>query len=260
MMRLSRLRPLRSKKYLLIISSLVLVVLLGSYILWSKQTWAQFTPSYTQWQQGVQGDIEEINALPVSTSKEQDVVAAKLTDVSSRIEADYHTLCVLSPLVQWQQKVVSAFHDATISCQKMVANTVTFQKQLATVMAYNAADQALSKIIASVPQSGDLADDSWKKQVAAWDDAVKAAEKMSVSDTFKPTQQLAIKHMMTTKAAWQEIIAAHQAKDKPKYLAAQNTLASAIDGFDEISVTSQQTFTKLSSELEAATAVAFATN
>lgn len=232
---------------------------MGSYILWSKQIWAQFTPSYIQWHQSIKADIDRITALPISTNKEQDVVVARLTDVSNKINTEQRTVCTVNSLVQWQQKMVAVLNDAHVACQKMIASTAEFQKRLAIVIAYSKDDQVLAKIITSVPQSGELADDSWEKQVTAWGDAMKAAEKMSVSDAFKPMQQLAIKHMTATKAAWQEVIAAHQAKDKSKYLAAHSTLASAIDGFNEISVTSQQTFTKLSSELEAVSIDAFAT-
>lgn len=252
MMRLSHLRSLHSKPHLLIIGGVLGVLLIGGYIVWSQHTWAQVTPASIQWHQGVRDDLNKIIALPTTNVKEQDVVATKLTMLSSRIDMEQQTVCVVIPVMQWQQKIISAFNDIRMTCEKKVASTVAFQKQLVRVIAYNKDDQALTKIIASVPQAGELADDTWEKQVIAWGDAIKATEKLVITNDFKPTQQLALKQMNAVKVAWQEVIAAHQAKDKQKYLAVQTVLASAIDGFDDVAVTSQQTFAKLSSGLEKA--------
>jgi hypothetical protein len=57
--------------------------------------------------------------------------------------------------------------------------------------------------------------------------------------------------MASIKLSWQDLIASHEAKDKQKYLAAQSALATAIDGLNDVAVTSQQAFSKLTSELEA---------
>ncbi|MDB5187321.1 MAG: hypothetical protein JWM07_793 [Candidatus Saccharibacteria bacterium] len=251
-MRLPSVSSLRSKKRLLIICGGLGVLLIAGYIVWSQYTWGQFTPTYTAWHQGVKDDIGKIIALPTTNVKEQDAVATRLVELSSKIDAEHQAVCVVTPIVQWQQEVIPAFNDARMACKKQVASIAEFQKRLTTVIAYSKDDQALTKIIASVPQVSELADDTWEKQVVAWDIAIKSTEKRVIADDFKPTQQLALKQMNAVKSAWQEIISAHQAKDKQKYLAAQTTLASAIDGFSEVATTSQRTFAKLSNELEVA--------
>lgn len=257
-MRLSRLRSLRSKKLnWFFITIALFILILGIYVLWSRQAWTQLTPHYTQWHQGLQAEVSSAAVLPATTAKEQDAVMAKLMGVSSKIDTDQRTVCTVHNLVQWQRKVISTFNDTYSACQKMVAATVDFQKQLTVVIAYHKNDQTLAGIIAAVPQAGELAEDTWEAQMIAWGDAAMTIEKMTATDSFKPTQQLAVEHATAIKAAWQDVIAAHQAKDKQKYLAAQGSLATAIDALNEVSLGSQQASMTLSGKLEKATQKAF---
>ncbi|MDB5187242.1 MAG: hypothetical protein JWM07_714 [Candidatus Saccharibacteria bacterium] len=197
-------------------------------------------------------DIRSTVDLPVPTAKEQSVVSARLKAISLRIEGDQHAVCGVHSLIQWQQNIIPTFKNTRADCQKIVASVVDFQKQLAKIIAYDNDDQALAGILSTVPQMSEVAEDAMEARMTAWDNTAKNIEKMKVSDAFKLTQQTASKHSMAIKIAWADIIAAHQAKDKQKYLAAQNSLAAAIDDFNEVSNTSQQSVAVLAGDLEKA--------
>lgn len=258
LMRLARLRPLRLKKRHIVIGGVLLLILvLGTYTLWSKQVWGQYKPSYMQWHQTVQASVGDAVALPVTNAKEQDIVFAKFKDVMRQIDAKQSTICTINPLIHWQQQIINSLKDAEVVCRQKATTVVAFKSQLKKVIDYNDDDQNLAKILVAIPKADELANDTWAKQAEAWDGAVKATEKLAISDDFKATRQLAVKQMTAMKMAWQEVIAAHQAKDKQKYVTAQATLATAIDGLDEITVASEKATVALSNDLEKATNSAF---
>lgn len=259
MMRLSQLRPPRSKKSLLVMSAAaaLLVIGVGAYVAWSKQVWAEYTPAYTQRHQGVHADIKSIAALSVSNTKEQAALLARLESMSNRIDSEQKSLCKVNVWVVWQQQFISSYNDAQTACQKETADIVAFQKRLNLVIAFIKDDQALAEIMSTVTPSGELADSEWEKQVAAWDGVIAAATKLSVSDTFKPTQQRAVEKMSIVKQAWAELILAHQQKDKVKYLAAHSSLGASYDGLSVVSEESNKGMRSLTDILNDAYIKAF---
>lgn len=258
MRKLSHFRLPQLKKRFIIVGSLLSVIIAtGVYVLWSKQVWDDYQPSYTQWHQSIKDDTDKAVALPAASVEERTTALVALKKVTQQIGISQDKVCVMHPLVQWQQKLIAKLDEAQIACRKEVDKTTTFKTSLNAIVLYIEDDQELAKIMMAIPQPDEVADDNWEKQVIAWDGAIKSTEKLSVSDSFKPTQQLAIAQMTKMKAAWQGVIAAHQAKDKAAYLTAQGALASAIDELDMIATTSQKTVADLSRQLEAASDATF---
>jgi hypothetical protein len=240
MIRLSRLRQLHSKKYLILASILLSVFLIGGYALWSKQVWAQYGVTYAKWHQELNAKMRAISVLPTTTVKEQDVILDQFDGVSQRISFKQADLCTVTPLVQWQQRFIAVYESARSDCQKKMTDIVSFQKQLDSVIAYIKNDHELAKIIATATPAGELADGVWGNQVSTWGKAIDSAGKLSVSAAFQPTRQQALDRMTTVKVAWQELIVAHQLKDKVKYIEAQNKLGAAYDGLNDVSVASEK--------------------
>lgn len=249
MMRLSRLKSLASKKRLIIIGVIVLALSVGGYILWSKHVWAQYAASSTQWHQGIKSDITTLTELPVASSKDENALLVRIKQVSQRIASDQASICDVNPLVGWQRQFIEGYGSAISACQKMSANVTLFQKRLTVTADYMKDDLALAKIMTTVNPPGELAEDTWDKQVAIWAEAVKATGDLSVSPAFKPTQQRAVEKMTAIKAAWQELVAANQLKDKTKYLDAQNKLGTAYDGLNDVRTDSEKSLTSVTDSL-----------
>ena len=252
MMRLSRLKSLSSKKTRIIIGGIVLALIVGGYMLWSKHAWAQYAASSTQWHQGIESDIKTLTELPVASSKDEDALLVRIKQVTQRIASDQDSVCEVNPLVKWQRQFIKGYSSAISACQKMSANITLFQKQLNVAADYMKDDQALAKIITTINPPGELAEDTWEKQATAWGEAVKAVTDLSVSQAFKPTQQRAVEKMTAVKIAWQELIAAHQLKDKAKYVDAQNKLGTTYDGLNDVSTDSKKNLTGITDSLSAA--------
>lgn len=251
-MRLPRLRSVRSKKALVVIISVMLALIAGGYILWSKQVWAQYTPSHAQWHQDIKSEVKALTGLPTGDSKEEDALLLRMEKVSQRITSEQVSACDVSVLVKWQQQFIKEYDDMRMACQKTTADIALFQKQLAIAIDYIKDDQELAKIITTTVPSDELAEGVWEKQVVTWNEAVDATTNLSVSSAFKSTQQRAIERMAAVKVAWQELIAAHQLKDKAKYVAAQDKLGISYDGLNDISTDSEKNLAGIADGLRSA--------
>jgi hypothetical protein len=238
----------------------VLLILIGvvSYGLWSKQTWDAYQPTYTQRHQAIIADVTAITTAKATTDKERRDVLTSLKKLTEKIQTTDQTVCHTHPLIAWQVKISNELNAAQSSCAAMVSKVTRLEAPLKKVTTYTKNDNELAAILATVPQSSELADDAWDKQVSIWQDAGKAMEKLSVSSEFTPVKQLATAKTLSVRDAWQAVIAAHQAKDKSKYLAAQGDLARALDALNEITVLSEKELQPLRTELEKATSVAVA--
>lgn len=254
---LSRPHGWRSKKALLIMSAILFVVAVGSYTLWSRHTWAQYTPRHTQWHQAIKSDVGKVIELPVASEKDQDALLVRLESLSRRISSEQASMCEVPAVVSWQQRFIAGYRDMQTACGKMVAGVALFQKQLTTVTTYIADDRKLAVISAKAVPPSEASDDVWGAQVELWGRVADEVKHLSVSAAFKPTQQVAVERMTAVKAAWQELIAAHQLKDKVKYVAAQSALGASYDGLDTITLDDTKHLSALTDELSAAYLKAF---
>lgn len=248
-----------SRKQLLMIGGGVLLVCLVGYIVWSKQVWSDYQTHYTQWQQAVGTDAKKAATLPTGTSNERAKVVVAFDDVARRIATTSQGVCEVNPFIRWQEAVMADLKAKRSSCQTMAKKVVDLQSPLMETSAYLKADASLSDILSGIPQAEELSDADFEKQYTAWSTATDATGKLTAPDAFKPVQQLAFKQVSAVKVAWQALIAANQAKDKKRYLAAQGSLATALDGLDEVSLMSQKSFLAISVKLKTASAIAFET-
>lgn len=233
-------------------SLLLVVVGLGIYALWSKQTWAAYRPTYTQQHQDIKTELARVTTAKVTTPEERMRVLTSLERLTQKIELTDQTVCHIHALVSWQTKLGKELDEARTDCNAMVQQVTQLQGPLKKVTTYTKDDNELAKILAAIPQPGELADDTWDKQIVVWQDAATAIEKLSVSTSFKPVKQSALTRINVVRDAWQAVIVANQAKDKAKYIAAQDGLARSLDGMNEISVVGEKELSGLVKELEKA--------
>lgn len=236
----------------------ILLVVITGYVLWSQQLWAQYQPSYMQWRHDIHTEVDSAVALPTATEDERAAVIAKFADIAQHVEDVERVTCWVSPVVAWQANIVDSLADARADCQSAAADMKGFEARLQSVIAYLQDDQALAVIMA-ISQPDELADDEWPAQVQIWTKAVQSTKGLSVSDNFKPVQELAIAKMTSIKTAWENAVAAHKAKDKKQYLAAQAALAGAYDGMYDVAGASEKIGSELSAELQKTFTTAFST-
>jgi hypothetical protein len=253
MMRLSHMRPLHSKKRITILIGILLIIIMaGSYTLWSKQMWDAYQPAYIQRHQTLKDDIDKLIKAPTATPQDRKAVLGKLENMTRQIDVFGQKLCDVHPAAAWQAGVWRDLKSAQNDCSAIMKKVAKLGDPLQRVTAYIQDDNKLALILTAAPQPGELADDTWAAQAALWKKTGTDIENMSASSAFTPVKKLAVTNVTTVKDAWRAVSAAHQAKDKVKYLAAQDGLAHALDGLNEITVMSEKELLPLTGEVEKA--------
>lgn len=244
-------RSLRPKKRVAILVSILLVIAsAGGYALWSKQVWGAYQPAYTQQHQNLKNDINQLVKAPTTTPEERKAVLSSFESMSRQTNVSDQKPCHIHPAVAWQAKVWHSLETAQADCVATMTSATKLGGPLQKVTAYIQDDNKLAVILAAAPQSGELADDTWETQVVSWQKLITDTEGLSTSTAFTPVKLLAVTRITAVKNAWQAVVAAHRVKDKAKYLAAQDDLAHALDGLNEITVTSEKELLPLTVELE----------
>lgn len=253
MISLPRMRILRSKKRIAILIALLIVVIsAGGYVLWSKQTWDAYQPAYTQQHQNLKNDINRLIQAPTASLEDRTAILNGLESVSRQSDVASQKQCQVHPVVAWQAKIWRSLDTAQINCTATMMSVAKLGSPLQKVTAYIRADNKLAAILATAPQSGESVDTTWEAQVTSWQKIATDIEGTTTSAAFSPVKTLAMTRTMAVKDAWQAVITAHQAKDKAKYLAAQDDLAHALDGLNAITITSEKELGPLTVELEKA--------
>jgi hypothetical protein len=246
-------RPLHSKKRItILIGTLLIIIMAGGYTLWSKQIWDAYRPAYIQRHQTLKDDINKLAEASTVTAEDRKAVLTDLEDMTRQIDVFSQKLCDVHPAVAWQAGVWRDLKSAQNDCSVIMKKVAKLGDPLQRVTAYIQDDNKLALLLTAAPQSGELADDTWEAQAALWKKTGTDIENMSASSAFTPVKKLAVTNVTTVKDAWQAVSAAHQAKGKAKYLAAQDGLAHALDGLNEITIMSEKELLPLASELEKA--------
>ena len=257
-MNLRRLRTSASRRRIIAIGILVLLLIaLGSYILWSRQIWSQYTPSYVAWQTEVKAAADKIVTLPLVTDDDRKTFNTQLNALSVRINEKKVAICNVNPAVQWQSAFMQSLKQARASCQASAAEVSEFNNQLSAIVAFNDDDRKLAEILQNVSRGTEVNEEAWPKQVEAWNGAIRSTRELTPTEDFKPVQQRAVEKMTAVKVAWEGLIAAHQAKDKAKYTAAVAAVGVSYDNLDDITTASEAAVTALAKDLQSRYQAAF---
>ena|GEM_PF-4297195 len=205
----------------------------------------------------IHSSIDALIDNPSATDKEKAAIRTSLTEVSKAIDGGSHDVCQVNAFAQWQESIIQSLKEEREQCRAQVIKMTRFNEQLKRVVAFLQDDQATAEQITKLPQADEFGDAVWQAQVTAWQSVSQTLQKRSASQDYKATQQLSVQTTKAVADAWGVVIAAHAAKDKQKYTAAQNDLAEAYDGLDGIAIETAKMMAELAKELEREYKVAF---
>lgn len=152
--------------------------------------------------------------------------------------------------MQWQSKIIASLEQARKACQATYGDIQAFRSQLSIITVHTDDDQKLADILRQAPQAAELNEDGLVQQISAWNSVIDSLNKMSPSATFKPVHQEAVKKTTGIKAGWEEVVAAHQAKDKAKYTAAVAALGDSYDELDALTTIGESSIATLAADLQ----------
>jgi hypothetical protein len=230
----SRIKRLFSSRRWVIGLIVTLLLLFASiYIWWSVSSWSGYENRYATFRQTEKKELQA--ALDMKTDT-KDQRAAKLSALATSVKKlpSDDSLCGISSLIGWQRILAGELKKREEACYKVQSNLIALRGSLDKVVEYLESEHALAKLLAVVPAGGEVSEAEWPKQAEAWTAVAKNIEGLQVSgefDTVKTTTKSAVSAIV---AAWNEVLAAHQAKDKARYLKATAALYTAFDGLETI--------------------------
>lgn len=234
-----------------VVISVTVIGLIGTYSFWSLKTWEAYRLSYGAWQKELRTDTDTAVTLPTANQAQRSQKTAALEGISSDIIAAKRSLCAIHVMVRWQV-IIIALKEREDTCHRVVETASSLGEKIQTTTKYLENEQVLVGIITAASNSqASTTEATWQSQVETWGIAVEAIKKMSVEPAFIPVKDGTLSATQSVATAWQNIVVAHKAKDKAKYVEAQTRLADAYDALRGV-VSHSHEFTKLADSLQAA--------
>ncbi len=199
---------------------------MGAFVFWSKYTWDTYQTNYEGWRASTLDQARTSLALPVTNDQERQAKFVALKKTSDSIAAAKKSLCTVNSLVGWQ-RFMEVQHNREQNCQTIVGNFATFGEKLKEAVQYLESEQILARVLAEAPVKTELTEAEWTDVASGWRAVVGKVDAIVADGNFTPTKQAARDATSKVDAAWQEVLAAHTAKDKSRYIQAQAQLVQA---------------------------------
>lgn len=231
-----------------------LVIIVGggvAYAWWSKNSWTAYEKKYTSIRQDIDTKLTGVFSLQSDTTQQRDDKRASLGKLSADIEGIRGDFCRPNALIGWQN-AFNEYKTQEESCKAAVNATKAFSDQLKQVVEYLQQEQALARQLASAPTQAEVAEGDFEGQLTTWRSVNDGIKNASASVYFDPVKRQAVSVTGEIVKNWEEVIAAHRAKDKARYTKAVQALAAAYDGVSGVSSTNTTHLTEVTMKLKKA--------
>lgn len=244
----------RTRLVIVLVAAIALVSL-GLYGFYSVQSWREYEGNYLAWQSAAKKEVDASFALPIDTPEEYEQKLQSLKDINIKLEGEQGAICSGRPLTGWQSGFGAA-KDLRDHCQDVAKEVNELTGTLTEVLGYLQGEYTLRQLLGSATGSYQ-SEESWTGAVASWQKTRADVEKMSSNASFASTKEITVIAVKGVESAWNELLAAHVAKDKPRFIKAKAGLSSAYDGLGAISVKNDQQMAALSKKVGEAYKLAF---
>lgn len=228
-MKLATPRWIRSKWLKIGLPVAVILLSAGLYVFWSINTWNNYQTRFTGLQNDAQSKIKGALGMKVESHDERVKKMDALQESRDMLPTSTDPLCQVNPAVDWQN-FVGNLKEQKEKCGEVRAKLVNLRDALDKVIVYLENDHALSQALSGLPVGGEVAEGDWVVQRDGYKAVLKQVSDLQVSGDFSSAKQAVVDKLTATVAAWEEVLAAHGAKDKARYTKATKTLAENYDG------------------------------
>ena len=226
--------PKRTSKMLLFYVLIGIFALsIGGYVWWSVASWSAYEQKYTEKQHSIQHNLESVWNMPADTVEQKQAKLAQLASASTEIAKVDPETCNQTLFIEWQ-RVIQANSERARACKDMVQSVQNFSASLRPAVEFLQQGEAMAKIMAHAPSKTEVAEADFSGQLSAWRTTLDAVNNISTGNEFGAVKQAARGSTEGVIKAWEEIIAAHEAKDKARYTKAVQALAAAYDRLEAI--------------------------
>jgi hypothetical protein len=236
-MKIANARWMKSKWFKIGAPIGIIVLSAGLYAYWSINTWNNYQTRFTGLQNDAQSKIKGALGLKVETPEERTKKLDALQASRDMLPTDKDSLCQVSAVVDWQN-FVGNLREQKEKCNETKTKLVSLRSTLDKLVEYLEDEHALAKALSTLPAGGAVAEGDWAKQRDGYKAVLKSVGDAQATSDFTSIKQTAVEKLTSTVAAWEEVLAAHGAKDKARYTKAAAALAASYDGLQAVSKTS----------------------
>ncbi|MBC7868967.1 hypothetical protein H7X69_02190 [Candidatus Saccharibacteria bacterium] len=249
---------IRTKKAWLVVgAATVLFVLALGYLLYSLQIWRNYEQDYQVWQTTTKNDLSTVLSLPMTSSKEREQKLAKLKAIAVDLNTQQANMCRISPLTGWQANF-NGIETVQKQCNTVTSKVKGFITELGVTTAYLTDERILANSLATLTSQPTQPDEkTWAQVAAVWHKFGVEITAMKPDVSFKSTNKVAVTVVTGIDTAWQELLAAHSAQNKARFVTAQAGLAAAYNTLGTITAENDKQLSLLDKKLSQAYSAAF---
>lgn len=239
----------RHKKLVIVSAGLVVIlVIAGVYIWWSLVAWSGVESRSMALRQSVSTHVGAALRLPVTSNDEKNKKLLALEAVNQEI-ASHQTVCDVSQFVVWQH-AFEVFKKQEDACRAGLVRLNTLRTSLAAVIKYTRDEQTVARLIVAASSGAAESDEAaWQQTAVSWRGLAEKLKALQVSAPFKPVLTRIITEVEHVDASWQEVVAAHTAKDRARFEKAKDELSKAYGSLKDITQLSTDALMPLQKQL-----------
>lgn len=241
-----------NRRTVIMASFAAILVLCGSYALWSNGAWSGYHISYSQWKVEIKSKIDSVLDLPATTAGERTKKLQALKSASELIASHDQSLCSINVMVSWQQSVNTTYKGWREGCTRVQTSADTLSSSLTSASNYLQSEHELAAVLAAALEATNkkVTESAFTSVLSKWKSASAEVKNLKAPTEFTPVKTKAQKAVDDIESLWERLVAAHAVKDETKYEQALAGLTGAYSAIDGIEKESTKQFTQLSQAVE----------
>lgn len=237
-----------TKGRIVVLSITILLILVGAYVYSSFRVWENYENSYTTLRQDIGQDIDAALQLSAVSSDDRLKKIVALEEVTTTI-SDKQSICDMPGVFSWQRSI-GGLGSRTDTCNETIDAMTEYGGSLNRAVVYLKAEREIASIIGAAATNSKQTEKTLDTQLTAWTKAVSDIGVVQAPEEFISTKEYALKYASKMESAWKDVIAAHKAQNKSKYLKAYADLVGAHEMLATLASKSQDGFTIITKELQ----------
>ena len=249
---------LHTKKSWVILSaaSLFVLLLLG-YVIYSAQAWQNYDKNYQNQQSALKSDINSALALPMTQPVDRNTKLAQLESITIKLKKQQEIGCRVDTLTNWQTSI-SSLGDMQKQCKSAISKLDKLINTLDATTSYLGQEHKLANSLSSMVKLSAQSDETtWSALASSWHDYRAKISGLKSSGSFESTKKVTDTVVASIDAAWQELLAAHVAQDKARFVKASSSLGFAYGSLGTIAAENNKQVLLLDQQLSRDNKAAF---
>lgn len=236
------------RKWWLIGAATLVVLLVVGFVGWSIYAWNDYKGQYEAWYGTLRSEARTAMDMNASSAAEKTKKLEALKRLQETAEQG-NMRCGKYGWIHWQQ-FIGDIKGRIEGCHSKQQAASVFATDLKAVTGHLQGEVSVGAALAGAATGKETDESLWGQIADKWSKARGNVEKLQLALTMKAAQKAAEEKAAAIEAAWRALIAANAAKDRQKYEAALDQVATAYGSLNGVAEAAQAALRPLASKLE----------